>query len=362
MTIASVSKPAEQRRTLLGIQYLRAIAALMVVIFHLEPQLNRLGYTGFWLKGLSSGVDVFFVISGLIMWVTTSGKKISMLFFLQHRVTRIAPLYWAFTVLMVAIMLVAPQLLQTSRYDGWHILASFLFLPAQHPILHIMEPVVLPGWTLNYEMFFYLIFGFWLFVPERWRLPANIATIGALILVGYAAGLQSRETIAGFYTSSIMIEFLLGMVLGILVTRDITLRSISVPLAWTVLVFGLAFAILLPAAGGGMPRFVSRGIPAFFAIAAILSLELRGHVNENRWLHLLGDASYSLYLSHFVILSCISQIWRRLPFEPSSASYVAFSLVAVVASIVGGVVCYQYVEKPLGKLFKPAQRQKVAPA
>jgi hypothetical protein len=115
------------------------------------------------------------------MWVTTSGRQVGVINFWRRRITRIAPLYWAFTLLMVGLMLVAPTVLQSSRYEGWHVLASFLFLPAQHPVMLSMEPVVIPGWTLNYEIFFYLIFGLWLLAPERWRLAGNTATIGLLV-------------------------------------------------------------------------------------------------------------------------------------------------------------------------------------
>lgn len=75
-----------------GIQYLRGIAALMVVIFHLEPQLNRMNYSGPWLPGLSSGIDIFFVISGFIMWTTTYNRSTSPLHFWRRRVIRIVHL------------------------------------------------------------------------------------------------------------------------------------------------------------------------------------------------------------------------------------------------------------------------------
>jgi peptidoglycan/LPS O-acetylase OafA/YrhL len=72
MTGATAMARPVRPGALIGIQYLRAVAALMVVIFHLEPQLRRMGYAGFWPQGLSSGVDVFFVISGVIGTVRIS--------------------------------------------------------------------------------------------------------------------------------------------------------------------------------------------------------------------------------------------------------------------------------------------------
>ncbi|WP_022674746.1 acyltransferase [Novosphingobium sp. B-7] len=356
MTIAKPMTRSAGPHALIGIQYLRAVAALMVVIFHLEPQLHRMGYANFWPKGLSSGVDMFFVISGLIMWVTTSGRAVGVIDFWQRRVTRIAPLYWAFTLLMVILMLIAPNILQSSRYDSWHVLASFLFLPAQHPVMRSMEPVVMPGWTLNYEMFFYLIFGLWLLAPERWRAAGNAATIGLLVGIGVVLDLSARNSVGGFYTSSIMIEFVLGTVLGVLVTRGGVLSRISIALAWVVLTGGIAFAVLLPTTSSDLPRAITRGIPAFLTVGAILVLELRGRIINHKGLRFLGDASYSLYLSHFVILSMVSQVWRRLPIAPSPLSYIAFGIVAVGISLIGGALCYRFVEQPLTALFQPARR------
>jgi peptidoglycan/LPS O-acetylase OafA/YrhL len=331
----------------------------MVVIFHLEPQLKRMGYAGYWPKGLSSGVDLFFVISGLIMWLTTSGRPVSVRDFWFRRVTRIAPLYWAFTVLMVLVMAVAPHLLQTSRFDAFHIAMSFLFLPSIHPILGTMEPVVIPGWTLNYEMFFYVIFGLWLLAPERWRLAGNSVTIGFLVLLGLAAGFNDSASVAGFYTSTIMLEFVLGILLGVFVTRSVVIGRIPMWLAWALLIGGIAFICGVPLQRGqAIPRLVSRGIPAFFAIAGVLAMELHNKVQTYKWLRLLGDASFSLYLSHFVMLSLLAQAWRRLPLAQGLISYITFSVFATACSLVAGLACYFLVEKQLTALFHPKRWDK----
>ncbi|MFX8354845.1 hypothetical protein ABTL90_19105, partial [Acinetobacter baumannii] len=78
--------------------------------------------------------------------------------FLRDRLLRIAPLYWTLSLLMVVLLLTMPQLAQTSKFDARHALLSFLFSPAMHPVLGHYWPLIVPGWTLNYEMFFYVIF------------------------------------------------------------------------------------------------------------------------------------------------------------------------------------------------------------
>ena len=141
-----------------SIQYLRGIAALMVVLLHVRVQLGRMGYGGYWPEFLMAGVDIFFVISGFIMWVTTFDGSTTPWQFLFRRFVRIIPVYWLLTTTTVAVMLVAPSAVQSGRFDSIHVLSSYLFIPTVHPLTGMMEPVLIPGWTLNYEMFFYIIF------------------------------------------------------------------------------------------------------------------------------------------------------------------------------------------------------------
>lgn len=129
----------------------------MVVVYHLKPQLERMNASLLPADWLSAGVDLFFVISGFIMWWTTSGIEITPGRFMLKRVHRIVPLYWAVTGFYVVVLLVAPRFMQTGALDPAHAIASFLFIPWQHPVLAPAYPLVTPGWTLNYEMFFYVV-------------------------------------------------------------------------------------------------------------------------------------------------------------------------------------------------------------
>ncbi|QTD56783.1 acyltransferase [Parasphingorhabdus cellanae] len=105
----------------LSIQYLRGIAALMVVILHLfTGSLFIEKWSNTWLRG---GVDIFFVISGFIMVKSTINKRYSILYFYLKRIIRIVPLYWLAIIITI----------QSSTWTGWHSIASFLFLPAVHP-------------------------------------------------------------------------------------------------------------------------------------------------------------------------------------------------------------------------------------
>jgi len=112
--------------TLLSIQYLRGVAALFVVFYHCFVQVQRLGYAGPVPQFFASGVDIFFVISGFIMWCTTCDGKVGTLEFWTRRVIRIVPLYWLVTTSYVAILLINPGWMQSAKFDLYHVVASYL--------------------------------------------------------------------------------------------------------------------------------------------------------------------------------------------------------------------------------------------
>src|SRR5262245_49156587 len=130
-----------------GIQYLRGIAATMVVLYHLRVPLERLGYGGAWPEWLASGVDIFFVVSGFIMWVTTFRAAPSPGTFYYKRIVRIVPLYWLLTSVIVMALLIVPSSVSSGRFELDHVITSYLFVPAIHPVTGKYEPVLIAGWT-----------------------------------------------------------------------------------------------------------------------------------------------------------------------------------------------------------------------
>src|SRR5438045_2337056 len=147
------------RRDIVPIQMLRGIAASMVVFVHLDVQLARLGYRTLGSGWLATGVDIFFVISGFIMWVSVERRPdMTAGTFLRNRLIRIVPLYWLVSAGVLTMTFAAPQLLHTTVFSAPHAIASFLFLPARHPVVGNFWPLLIPGWTLDYEMLFYVLF------------------------------------------------------------------------------------------------------------------------------------------------------------------------------------------------------------
>ena len=339
-------------RELLSIQYLRAVAALMVVGFHVRPRLLRMGWDGSWPEWLGCGVDIFFVISGTIMWLTTCERAVTPQQFLLRRLLRIAPLYYAVTALVVVLMAVAPALVAGGRIDTTHILASFAFLPAAHPIFGTFEPVLPQGWTLNYEMEFYLLFALTLFAPKNIRPWLLMFALVAIVLMGLGS---DPKSIVGFYSSSIILEFGFGLFIGIALTNG---ARLSKPVACVLLIAGLiGMAATWPLVAAGIPRVCFCGTCAAMIVGGAVFLEMQGSVARNRLLHLLGDASYSIYLTHGLVMSAVGTIWMRAGLL-SPTALIVFVPVSVLGATLAGTLVYRFVEKPLHDLSRKAFRTK----
>jgi len=165
-------------RPLLSIQYLRALAALSVVAFH-ACQWMRIPFD----IG-SAGVDVFFVISGFIMWRTTSESGVKPMEFLRKRAIRIVPLYWMVTLALLASALAFPDSFRDVQPTPWHVFASLAFVQHLNPI-GLPFPLLPIGWTLNYEVVFYLMFAGALLVPKAHRAMALTLALAGLTLFGF---------------------------------------------------------------------------------------------------------------------------------------------------------------------------------
>jgi exopolysaccharide production protein ExoZ len=147
--MVEVASPASPSRGVLkNVQALRAVAAVMVVFVHLD----QLGVAAGGRSGLfeagNAGVDLFFVISGLIMVLTTWGRPIGPRRFFVNRLKRVVPLYWIVTLAVFAIAVVAPSLMQATRADPVELAKSLLFIPFAKAN-GLVQPVAFVGWTLN---------------------------------------------------------------------------------------------------------------------------------------------------------------------------------------------------------------------
>jgi exopolysaccharide production protein ExoZ len=322
------------------IQYLRAVAALMVVWHHAFGQvpgnLNFIHPPEFGL----SGVDLFFVISGFIMFVTTIEKPLTPRNFFELRIVRVVPLYWLMTLLAVGWGGIAPSAFKTLRFSPAAVAKSLLFIPYDSlSFPGNAWPVLVPGWTLNYEMFFYAVFALTLIIPMRWRPTSLVVTLIFLVLTGKILG-PSQIPFVWVYTSPLLLEFGAGAVIGCLWVR----RTLHIPLAVSVvsIVTGAYLLVMRD-----KPPFMnySQMIGAPLVVAGCLHPAIC--VLRSRMLLALGDASYSIYLTHMFTLGALREVWLRLVPQVSLMSVITNMVVALIVCAVSGFMVYRCVEKPL---------------
>jgi exopolysaccharide production protein ExoZ len=343
---------ARSSETLLSIQALRAVAALGVLVLHIVGEISdRLGMleTSLDVRMGGAGVDLFFVISGFIivyasepLFGTTEGPQ---LFFLR-RLIRIVPLYWTMTAAYLVFFLAAYIDLAAANISLGTIIASFVFLPYPRPD-ETMSPLHMLGWTLNYEMFFYAIFASAVILPCQ-RAVVSIAILFALIVaLGHLFGPLPQPL--AYWSDPIILEFCFGMMLALAY-----LNGVRLPLAASYgLLVGAIVAFAATAFRGiDLPwRTVEWGLPAAALLGGfVLSREAGTRGVFGRLFLFLGNASYSLYLLHPIILAG----GRRILFNRtglSSAPWV-WALILFILSLAAAALCYLLFEKPVTRALQ----------
>lgn len=320
-----------------SIQYLRGVAALLVLLTHvaLKSQAWEGSGMGAFLIG-NLGVDIFFVISGYIMCLV--GVREGVLDFFRSRIKRIIPLYWLLTTFALVVFILFPGKVNSSGGET-SILGSYLLVPIWGKFL------VQNGWTLSYEFVFYFIFAAGIALGGRMRLWAPVAIILVLVLIGLG-GVDIPVL-----TSPMLLEFLFGM-------AAFHARALSRP--------GVVSGCLLLAAAWGWlalldhlaldpGRVASFGVAAFLIVLGGLRMEallLRNtRAPAARLMRLLGDASYSIYLSHPFVLAGLSAVLLRSGMVGSRWLAV---LLMVSLSVLAGYACYVFVERRMARMLARA--------
>jgi exopolysaccharide production protein ExoZ len=315
-----------------AIQALRAIPASAAVLVHI----NVFHVLGTW------GIDLFFAISGFIMCYVTARSDPN--FFLK-RMIRIAPLYWLGTLAVFAIALVMPALLNSSKANLAQVVKSLAFIPYEKSP-GVTQPLLFLGWTLEYEMLFYVIFAACLALNHRLRGWICSAVLLSIALVGYLVDFKAVPL--HFWTSSIVIEFVPGIVaygLWTLVRDRQPGRGARIGLTLA----GIAALVLMNETAplvvkyGQEWRFLISGLPAL-ACFLFLTLAWTG-LRLPRLVTLTGDASYSLYLFHPYLVVVAAKA-LHLHARPAPVSW-ALGVLIFAACIGAAIPCYRWIERPM---------------
>lgn len=336
--MSAAHAPADAGKIQIGsLQILRAAAALSVFFFHyfayLQVELGVFDTNHFEVGAF--GVDIFFVVSGFIICYA-SEQEHSPIRFMLKRMSRILPLYYLLTFGIFAVALVAPHLLYSTTANLENLVKSLLFIPYAKEN-GMVQPLLFLGWTLNYEMFFYLVFALCM-VAGRYRLFLLLGAISALVAYG-ALGAPTSVPVQ-FFTSGIMMNFALGCLAYLIYRHSPALLKFARPL-WPVAIVLMLLQNYFPV---DLPRAICFGIPSMVLLLGLLTTPVReGPVSK--FFVSLGDASYSLYLIHPYILQALFKI--LIPaIGISWWSITLFSVLAFGIAVVACTLMFRLVERP----------------
>ena len=367
----------EIKNTYTGIQALRFVAAMLVVLAHSTAMVNeRMHLDMFKWRAGWSGVDIFFVISGFVMAISSrtllqraNGWKI----FITRRLIRIVPLYWVATTLKLATIIALPALALDSPLELWNTIASYLFIPTFDDTSLLAAPLLKVGWTLNYEMFFYAIFTLALFLGK-----SPLKFTAAIFAIAVAVNLFSTPKFPYAYgfLEPILMEFVMGMLVAKLCMRvnninagvntglniglnigaknffDKLLQYISTTKAGAIIgavAVVISFAIMFNCAEQPMWwRWAYWGIPSMVIVLVAALGEPALRKVMPKILATLGDSSYSLYLFHTFTVPLLGTLMLKLKLAQPTLALAA----CIVISPLVCLAIYAWFELPMTTRLK----------
>ncbi|WP_439851476.1 acyltransferase family protein [Pseudomonas syringae] len=337
---------------LYSLQGLRGVAVLGVVLFHMMSVESKFSGGDILLPPLLDffqlGVDLFFVISGFVMVIVSRGRfqsSVEVQRFLFNRLSRIYPTYWLYFFITLAVYLVQPGMVN-SGHGSSNLLMSFLLLPNDKVLL------VMVAWSLLFELWFYVVFSGLLLFRER-LLPSLLGIWALVIIVFNAlADWQDYSSALKIILHPYSLEFIIGAALALFFYGR---HSARLP---TLAVYALLGAGLLPGIAliGYYRLYDSQGLARMLLVGSVFGvlvltlalLERRKRLSVPGALVVVGDMSYTVYLSHLLVLGVIGRIWSLVGAWPESyLDNLLFALLMMAAAICYGWVGYRCFEKPV---------------
>ena len=336
-----------------SLQILRGLAAVWVVLFHLEFLAAHYFHASLGIRLVDAGhlgVHLFFVLSGFIIyWIHDQdmGNANAIRSYFLKRITRIYPLLIALNTIKLVYMAVSGYGVRAGKFDLSSILGSFLLLPTTSNFLIDVT------WSLAYEMWFYLVFGVLLLLGRKWLYQLGIG-YGLLIVALNLPGVPRLEGMAHFIFNPLILEFMLGCVIAVSLRRQTGAKALAgfvwLGLGLTGIVIGLFGRLDEKLAS--LPDCVWWGMGFGMLLLGCLLLERTFDFSRRRSWILLGDASYSIYLAHSLTLNVLAIGSQRFLPAPSGSMLLLVLLGCGALGVVSGVVCYFWIEYPLHKYFR----------
>ncbi|WP_158537343.1 acyltransferase family protein [Humitalea rosea] len=335
------------------IQWLRAIAAIEVILWHSDLVTKHfspalIGSTAYSRFG-GFGVELFFIISGYIICLTAK-KYQSGALFMMNRIVRLLPAYWFFTLLVFLAVWIEPAWRQHSlSYSSDVILKSLLFFPQQD------VPVLALGWSLEHEMIFYLIVALALVVAGAFTFTRQIVVALLLTALGVAGFMLGTGLGQRFWDYHVMSPYMVAFAFGWIFRLADTSAPSRKTLLYLIPMATLLTLASVPIDPSEQPLLERIALAAvlFVAAGSLGAVLERGNI-VNRFMARIGDASYSIYLSHWFCLSVIGKVLGRI--APPAEFDVVSRAGAVMVAILFGLAFFDRVERPVDVFLKRALR------
>jgi len=325
------------RKNFKTLQLLRGIAALAVVLFHGLEHTNLKNIFNYG----SAGVDLFFIISGfIIMYIHYSdiGKRKSLKSFLYKRFVRIFPTYWIVTISYIALISIFGHNLSIE-----YILKSFFLVP------QLTQPIIGVAWTLEFEILFYIVFCF--FILHR-KIANFLFYSWAILIIFFFIGPSNSldNLFLNRILSPLNLEFLFGCGIALLVIKN-KIKNVK----WTILlgIIGLVLSICLDYFSiMEVHRVIAWGIPFTLIILGLINLEQRREVNAPKFFIYLGNASYSIYLTHLITILLFETLLEKINFYEKYGFLDMIPIIICIFSVSFGCIFYSFIERPLLNFMK----------
>ncbi|MFU0590083.1 acyltransferase family protein [Klebsiella pneumoniae] len=278
------------------IQWLRAIAAILVVITHFTGKAYSVKLLDHEFSSGAIGVDIFFIISGFIMMYVSDLKKQYPIKFILNRFIRILPVHYFFLFILIIIFLIKPDMINSS-VSKTYVWESFLLVPALRNDAEYLNPVI---WTLCYEMMFYLIFCVSLNLKNLTTSAiATTLVISAIVFSGFFY--KGDNIYISAATDSISLEFCYGMLLYVFYKKGFLTFHWLLPLMLSIILYFVLKQF-------DFYRFIKLGIPSALIFISFLNMKN----SKITFLNFLGKISYETYICHIMVISASYLILFRL--------------------------------------------------
>lgn len=341
-------------KKLYGIQELRGVASLMIVLYHVTYISNEcLNYS--FMGGLFDfgygGVDLFFVISGFLVYYVHClelGKKQFGIDFLIKKCLRIFPIYWLVLSLLLMVYFLIPSYGLEEIRNPVYILLSFLLLPLRN----MSNSALSVAWTLRYELLFYLLFSAVFFLKRKTAAALLLlwVVISAVNLVLRMTGSGTENFDFNFLFSAYNLEFALGSISAYLVLNTYIKKRLSLIIFLSGILIFIVNSMLDAVCHLQLHRFFYYGIPAVIIIFGMTAYELNHGMRHIKPLVFLGNASYSVFLVHLPTISFLNKVFVKLHIYELTGYFAGLAVIGALG-VISGCIFYVLIEKNWNRIL-----------